>query len=214
MSEDTCLGCRVGFHQECNDPQPHTTNICGPLAEFDEWFYTCCCWGSDGSTELISTAMPEKAEILGGYKENAAIIDKISTGRKRAAALYPITDGMACEWAGLKFAGGGSKPLIGCAGNLIYAAKGKGHLHHGPDKSTLNNTPGNIHRICPSCHNRWHALNDPTYGERPIDGSAFIPLSGEVLKHDGQSLATALERFTAEVYWNTKIIDRKGWVNV
>jgi len=35
--------------------------------------------------------------------------------------------------------------------------------HHGPDKNTLNNEKGNVHRICHSCHNRWHTLNDEDY---------------------------------------------------
>lgn len=35
--------------------------------------------------------------------------------------------------------------------------------HHGPDKNTLNNDPGNVHRICHWHHNNWHALNDPDY---------------------------------------------------
>lgn len=35
--------------------------------------------------------------------------------------------------------------------------------HHGPDKNTLNNEQGNVHRICHFCHNTWHAVNDEDY---------------------------------------------------
>jgi hypothetical protein len=46
---------------------------------------------------------------------------------------------------------------MGCISGLQRAR------HHGPDKSTLNNEVGNVHRICDYCHNRWHTLNDEGY---------------------------------------------------
>jgi hypothetical protein len=49
----------------------------------------------------------------------------------------------------------------------------------------LNNTDENLHRICGTCHNRWHAKNDPLYPKsRPTPGTPFIPLSGVVIPHD------------------------------
>lgn len=190
MSEELCY-CLVGLHEECNNPQPHEI----------EGFVTCCCWSVEEITPVAG------AVILGGYKENSAVGDVLSTGRKRAAALYPITDGMTCEWSGLRYAGGGVHPIIGCHGTKIIAAKGHGaatgHIHHGPDKNTLNNERENIHRICTTCHNRWHTLNDPYYGERPEGGVPFLPVGVEVKAHDPVTKAEIMQQFKWETWWQT-----------
>lgn len=91
------------------------------------------------------------------YKDDSALRDQQSTGRKRAARMYPIVETDLCEWASKKNCGGGKFPIVGCLANLQQAR------HHGPDKNTLNNERGNVHRICHSCHNRWHTLNDEGY---------------------------------------------------
>jgi hypothetical protein len=106
--------------------------------------------------------------------------------------MYPITPGMVCEWAGLKRAGGGVIPIIGCVGRPAS------DRHHGPDKNTMNNAEGNLHRICDHCHNTWHALNDPHYGERPEHTKPFLPLTGECAKHDSVTKATTIEIIEAE----------------
>jgi hypothetical protein len=109
------------------------------------------------------------------YKSDDAITDQQSTGRKRAAVLYPLDKSKPCEWAELKEAGGGFKPIQGCGlrpGTFIGRQLAR---HHGPDQNTLNNDPGNVHRICTKCHNEWHAKNDPykdqmyekIYGHKP-----------------------------------------------
>lgn len=87
-------------------------------------------------------------------KEDASIRDAKSTGRKRAAKLYPLQADMPCDWRGLRFAGGGMFPIVGCKDGNQNAR------HHGPDLSTLNNQEGNVHRICADDHNSWHANND------------------------------------------------------
>lgn len=56
-----------------------------------------------------------------------------------------------------KNCGGGQFPIVGCLNGIQQAR------HHGPDKNTLNNERGNVHRICHTCHNRWHTLNDENY---------------------------------------------------
>lgn len=91
------------------------------------------------------------------YKDDSSLRDQQSTGRKRAAIAYPLNEEALCEWAGKKNCGGGDHPIVGCLGNLQQAR------HHGPDKNTLNNERGNVHRICHTCHNRWHTLNDEGY---------------------------------------------------
>ena len=114
-------------------------------------------------------------------KEGKDMKDALSTGRKRAAEAIPDheLEGMICEWALLKEAGGGIHPIKGCHGNKAT------NRHHGPDKSTLNNErKKNLHAICAFCHNEWHAKNDNTYsGERPLDGSPWIP-DGDYKEHN------------------------------
>jgi hypothetical protein len=90
-------------------------------------------------------------------KNDDEIKDDKSTGRKRAAVLYPLDREASCEWRNLKFAGGGMYPIFGCSeGKQV-------HRHHGPDKDTLNNASGNVHRICNECHACWHTNNDEAY---------------------------------------------------
>lgn len=90
-------------------------------------------------------------------KRDATLKDQQSTGRKRAARMYPLDPEQNCEWQGLSNCGGGPKPIVGC-----YAGKQQAR-HHGPDKSVSNNEEGNVHRICHCCHYRWHAKNNPLY---------------------------------------------------
>lgn len=90
-------------------------------------------------------------------KRDATLKDQQSTGRKRAARLYPLDPDADCEWKGLSECGGGTRPIIGCVSGKQQAR------HHGPDKSTSNNDEGNVHRICHRCHNRWHAANNKEY---------------------------------------------------
>ena len=156
ISDNFCLPCAAKDHYLCWHPLINK----------------CCCYNKEGPISESDTTAVEKS-ILGGYQKSPeAITDVTSTGRKRAAVMYPISDGMICEWATLKAAGGGVIPIIGCANSPATA------IHHGPDKNTLNNTPNNVHRICADCHNRWHSANDIYYGERPSGTEPFIPLDG------------------------------------
>lgn len=111
------------------------------------------------------------------------LVDPESAGRKRAAAKVKVKN-VKCEWTYLKHAGGGVNPIMGCIG---YPASA---LHHGPDKSTLNNSrpedvgagePYNLHNICNFCHARWHVVNDEYFGsngalDRPKDNSTWVPI--------------------------------------
>ena len=90
-------------------------------------------------------------------KRDAYLKDQQSTGRKRAARLYPLDKDKDCEWKGLSECGGGTRPIVGCVSGKQQSR------HHGPDKSTSNNSEGNVHRICHRCHNRWHAANNKEY---------------------------------------------------
>jgi len=149
----------------------------------------------------------DKRGIGRPMSEPSDITDIVSTGRKRAAMMYPIFKDMNCEWANLRNAGGGVEPIIGCAGSVIQPTKGpdKGDRHHGPDKNVINNAPDNVHRICSTCHNRWHALNNKYYGPRPPADEPFMPLPEYKWQpHDAVTKATDQEIADNETWWATK----------
>lgn len=193
---DPCFHCRTGYHNDCD------------LAWNDSTI-TCCCGGevkftvngdvkSDGTDETNQSKEVDNGYIEDGYEANKSLADykdPISTGRKRAAEMYPITNGMVCEWAGLLRAGGGVVPIVGCVGRPAS------DRHHGPDKNTMNNAPQNLHRICDYCHNTWHAVNDPYYGERPPHTEPFIPageLGTDWFIHDAKTKASTQQILEAE----------------
>ena len=185
MRGGACPSCYLGYHSDCYD------------LKYEEGEYSCCCpdntvTGDAGADKSIADSVVDQ------IKAASEVTDVTSTGRKRAALAYPLEKGMICEWAGLKNAGGGVKGIIGCAGNRAKAR------HHGPDKNTLNNTEGNVHRICHDCHNRWHAANDEFYGKRPPGTEPFIPLDGNAWGgHDPDTKATDEEIVQNEIYWRT-----------
>lgn len=166
-----CPPCNAGEHWACHNP---TDEI------------TCCC----PPVEFENVTNDRK----GATKEAQDITDVQSTGRKRAAQLFPIHEGMVCEWSRLAKAGGGVTPIVGCIDNTAT------DRHHGPDKNTLNNKEGNVHRICSPCHNLWHARNDQYYGERPAGTEPFIPLDGhEWCLHDSTTQADMTELVQANL---------------
>lgn len=168
-----CPPCNLELHNECFNNH----SVCG-------------CFDRASLAESKS----EQNKRGGPTKADSEVTDPKSTGRKRAAVLYPIEEGMVCEWTKLKFAGGGKHPIIGCLGNLAS------DRHHGPNKDTLRNEQGNVHRICDFCHNRWHAANDPDYDP-----------TGPFQPHDPTTLATLEEIADNEIYWITtktqKVVD-------
>lgn len=193
--KDPCPACRAGFPNECHyaweDPEWES---CGEIkfTLAGEVKYE----GISGSAEADQES--DTGYIADGYeavKDLNEYKDPLSTGRKRAAQMYPIAAGQICEWAGLKKAGGGVIPIIGCIGRPAS------DRHHGPDKNTMNNAPGNVHRICDHCHNTWHALNDPHYGERPDHTLPFVPKGERAVDwfdHDPDTRATIEEILEAE----------------
>lgn len=149
----TCTACRTGRNWECRSYGNCNNIIPG---------------GNDSSVPTLYQENSESGETGSGveegpvreiktYKNDASLKDQQSTGRKRAAEMYPLDRDAACEWQMQKNCGGGKYPIVGCADGKQQAR------HHGPDKNTLNNDQGNVHRICAKCHNRWHARNDPDY---------------------------------------------------
>lgn len=163
-----CPSCGRGFHNECDTE----CEICHPeIQEFSKAVKTTSIhYGGRGAP----TKDPEN------------VTDPLSTGRKRAAQLYPIFRGEACEWQGKKNCGGGH-PITGCVNGV------QKDRHHGPVKNPLHNELGNVHRICKKCHNRWHAVNDQIYDEEEY----------KLLPHRPEA-ATEIELVANEAYWKVR----------
>lgn len=187
LAQEICTPCVVGFHHECFYIE---------LGGSDEAvaFFVCCCSKDDTPTQ---TAKTNEGIFERALKEADQIKDPTSTGRKRAVLVKPIREGDICEWAGLKECGGGVVPIVGCRGNLAT------NVHHGPDKDTLNNELVNLHKICATCHNRWHTVNDPFYPKvRPPGGTPFVPELLEMLQHNSELMASEEEIVAHEKKWS------------
>jgi hypothetical protein len=166
---DVCFPCKRNLHDTCREGdcgcygRAHKATV-GDDAGDNE---------SSGYDDISDEQSQHNNRRSRRTKPDAALKDQESTGRKRAARLYPLLDNTNqplkssrtagqderadCEWRFGIRVGGGDNPIQGCVSGKQYAR------HHGPDKNTLNNEPGNVHRICHNCHNQWHAKNDPDY---------------------------------------------------
>ncbi len=176
-----CIECLRGFHAICGEPCCCNNNS----SDSDSVSRSSDSPDEDGRTRdqsrqdrqssalfVYDTSDPEEDwRVSEGNakrgKRDASLKDQQSTGRKRAAKLFPLDRSAPCEWAAASESnpcGGGKHPLtFGCE-NL------QSHRHHGPDKNTLNNEEGNVHRICSFHHNWWHAKNDEEYDPRNPHG--------------------------------------------
>ncbi|MGH7791441.1 MAG: hypothetical protein ACREOB_03915 [Thermodesulfobacteriota bacterium] len=142
----SCLACGRKFHEECD----LGCESCHPTPE---------------------PVIVEKRSVGRPLSDPKTMKDPKSTGRKRAALLYPIDKTLDCEWKGKKNCGGGTFPIIGCSeGNQI-------DRHHGPIKDPTRNEMGNVHRICKPCHNHWHELNDLVYKEEEFSKTKHEPVA-------------------------------------
>lgn len=187
MKYDVCLYCSLELFNECLWPK-----------EIDGELFPCGVYLSTSDKKKDD----EKNPVGRPLSNPEDVTDPLSTGRKRAKALTPVFAGAVCAWAGLRFAGGGSRPIIGCAGNQVVEAKKNDDVppgmyrverHHGPDKNVLNNSVGvNLHVICSACHERWHQLNNPTYSGEAEDrrnaGKSYYPQT-PYWPHDPDTLA-------------------------
>lgn len=162
-SPEFCIYCAADIHLYCGDDN------------------SCCCAGKENLSLNLSPTGDDDYSVTSQKKRGPKFLtegfkDALSAGRKRAARMYPIAEGQLCEWSFKKNCGGGIVPVMGCSGRLAT------NIHHGPDKSVLNNERDNISIICAFCHNLWHAKNDEHYIEpRPADGREWLPLKNEEL---------------------------------
>ncbi len=145
------------------------------------------------NNDVVASDSPKANNLQGKWKKLGAPMkagvemnNVLATGRARAKIVKPILPGMICEWKGLRYAGGGIVPIIGCDGNIAES------VHHGPDKSVLRNEPTNLHRVCQICHERWHICNDAYYGDvRPENGESWLPSSDlHCQRHQATIMAT------------------------
>lgn len=205
FQEQMCLACAAGLPGECENPKS--------VEGEPEWIIPCSV-----EFETVAVKVPAKGQVGRPMLDPADVTDPKSTGRKRAKMLAPILTGQLCQWSGLKHAGGGVVPIVGCSGNQIIDLKGgdkdqgylQGDRHHGPDKNTLNNSVGvNLHSICVACHHRWHSVNDPYYDKegRPEAEFAFTPTVPYYL-HDPVTASTEEDYLLAESWWEEAVFDR------
>lgn len=200
MQIEVCWACVCGLHAECYDMRMHD--------DAEESWFSCCC------VEDEPINLEERRGVGRPMLNPEDVTDVKSTGRKRAAMVAPIFPGMLCEWSGLKYAGGGVQPIVGCNGTTIVEEKGSGERHHGPDKNVLNNSVGvNLHRICQSCHKRWHALNDQHYsGVRPEADQPYLPTDTEAsFAHDPVTQASDEDYELSEAFWGTRTEKRGAY---
>lgn len=144
-----CYSCGRNFHEEC------LTNCeqCHPISE----------------VEVTVVSFTEEEA-----KKEKEFKNPESTGRKRAAMLYPLDPDKPCEWQMQKNCGGGLRPIVGCLDGKQQSR------HHGPDKNTMNNSIGNVHRICHTCHVRFHELNDPIYDQEGFVDHKHAPVAASI----------------------------------
>lgn len=204
-----CPACAAGLFEECENPK---------LVRDTPGWVIPCAFEFVSYQGAIDTSQRPAGRPVSSPED---VTDPTSTGRKRAAMMAPILTGQRCAWAGLKHAGGGVVPILGCNGHLLIEKKGgdeeqgflQGDRHHGPDKNTLNNSVGmNLHSICVVCHHRWHSVNDPYYDEQGRPGAAqpFLPVEAYYL-HDSVSLFTDEEFLVAETWWEQAVKTRGSY---
>ena len=171
---EICVNCLVGFHLSCLTKSCDCALKAHQLSQQSSptESYTDEQVSINSGNDTRESASRSRSGVRSG-KRDAALKDQQSTGRKRAARMYPLDREASCEWKGLSNCGGGLKPILGCFDGKQQAR------HHGPDKSVSNNEEGNVHRICHCCHYRWHAANNKEYdwNNTLVNSHAPIPQS-------------------------------------
>lgn len=203
MSETTCWPCRRGQHKGCAGeltdaficqcdhvnaaPPPVPVGTFGDALGLDSAESNALNLESDGYDSSKRTRR---------LKNDDAVTDQQSTGRKRAAKMYPLKDEhgnpLPCDFA--------NKPqclpkfmevqIDGC-GVRPGTLSGKAQARHHHDYNTLNNERSNVGLLCTSCHNLLHARNDP-YKDVIYERIYGFKPATEDLKHANKALKSGV----------------------
>jgi hypothetical protein len=159
---EICVPCWRGLHGACNalffEDECSCTHVAAPaVGSFKSQI---------GNALQLEPEEPDTRHITRRNKDDQAVTDPQSTGRKRAAKLYPLrnSDGspIPCDLAGKKsptLPGYYKVQIDGCGirqGSLAANAQSRHHWSY----NTLDNERSNIGLLCHSCHNLIHARND------------------------------------------------------
>ena len=122
----------------------------------------CECSHSWGESDRLENTTSET-----NRKNDYDLKDPQSTGRKRAARLFPLDAQRPCEFAGCRDVGspGFEIPGIDGCGTRPGTNVGTQQARHHVDYNTLNNDSDNVVRICHSCHVQLHHVIDPLKDE-------------------------------------------------
>lgn len=192
MSE--CGPCLRGDHSECAneyvEPPPcDCTHTSKPI----EYMAV----GTIGEALNLEPQLPDSTVRTRRLKTDDAVTDQQSTGRKRAAQLYPLKDEngrpLPCDYA--------NKPaptlpdymevqIDGC-GIRKGTLAGKAQARHHHNYNTLDNERANVALLCHSCHNLLHAKNDPFKATIYEKIYGFKPAEDD-LKHANKALKSGI----------------------
>lgn len=233
---EVCPPCLAGMHSFCLQWGLGVDEYCCCDGHTDLMDYARALYRGDDETPSrpaktnslgdigeSSTYQPVKQVGKSGYipadawaapQNIGELSDPRSTGRKRAARMFPITPGMVCEWANLKNVGFSPRNIVGCMGNPAS------DIHHGPDKNTLNNSKTsrgigigeNVHLICSWCHNAIHAANNKLYPDydRVLDqDKPWLPMP-DIEWDDRVPIPATFEELVAEEQRRREDEERRG----
>lgn len=215
---DVCWPCRRGQHLGCAAELTDETCTCdhlstgaalsGPVGTFGDALGMTSSEPSEPASEDSGRNYAENPLNLSDesdydsstrtrrYKNDAAVTDQQSTGRKRAAKMYPLKDAngnpLPCDFA--------NKPqclpkfmevqIDGC-GVRPGTLPSKAQARHHHDYNTLNNERSNVGLLCTSCHNLLHARNDP-YKDVIYERLYGFKPATEDLKHANKALKSGV----------------------
>lgn len=166
-----CRDCLLGQHDKCANT-------------YLDYHYCTCEHTStlvdvQAPLSAIGAALIDPADALSGtsddelgnrfkrrLKDEGSLKDIQSTGRKRAAVLYPLKDEngrpIPCDFAGRRnvLPNFMQVQIDGC-GTRQGTVAGIAQARHHHNYTVTDNERSNVGLLCHSCHNLLHSKNDP-----------------------------------------------------
>lgn len=152
--------------------------------------------GDIGNALNLDTQEADTKTVVRRQKNDMAVTDPQSTGRKRAAKLYPLIDPngnkLPCDFQNRKscLPSYMEVQIDGCGvrtGTMPNFAQSR--HHH--DYNVMNNERENIGLLCLSCHNLLHAKNDP-YKDKIYERIYGVKPDTADLKHANKALKSGV----------------------